>query len=208
MKQNDGSNAIRGYMPALNIKSTAKTGVLSAAAFGLMLLSFPIAIFFPSFLKLDLSDLPALLGGFALGPVAGITIEFIKNLLNILIKGSDTGGVGELSNFIVGIAYVVPASLIYQRWKNRKCAILGMLAGIAAMTVVACLSNYYLIIPLYQKMMPLEAIIEMAAMANKNIVDVRTYIIFAVIPFNIVKASILSVVTLLIYKKLSPVLHK
>lgn len=208
MNHNEKSNTLKGYTSSVNIRNTAKIGVLSAAAFGLMLLSFPIAIFFPSFLKLDLSDLPALLGGFALGPIAGIIIEFIKNLLNILIKGTDTGGIGELSNFIVGIAYIVPASLIYQRWKSKKCAIFSMLTGIIVMTVVACFSNYFLIIPLYQKMMPLEAIIGMAAMANKNIVDIRTYIIFAVIPFNILKATILSVVTLLIYKKLSPVLHK
>ena len=101
-------------------RNLVKIAMLSAVAFVLMLLSFPLAAFFPPFLKLDLSDLPALMGGFALGPVAGVLIELIKNILNILIKGTDTGGIGELSNFIVGSFFIVPASIIYMRNKSKK----------------------------------------------------------------------------------------
>ncbi len=196
------------YIPAYGIRDIVKIGLLSAIAFVLMLLSFPIAVIFPSFLKMDLSDLPALLGAFTLGPIAGVFIELIKNLLNILIKGTDTGGIGELSNFIVGSSFVIPASIIYIKWKNKKGATAGMVAGIVVMTIVACFSNYYLIIPLYQTFIPLDTIIGMAAMANKAIVDIPTYILYAVVPFNIFKSVLLSLVTLLIYKKVSPLLHK
>lgn len=187
-------------------RNLVKIAMLSAVAFVLMLLSFPLAAFFPPFLKLDLSDLPALMGGFALGPVAGVLIELIKNILNILIKGTDTGGVGELSNFIVGSFFIVPASIIYMRNKSKKNAVLGLLAGVVFMTVSACFSNYFLILPLYQKFMPLEQIIESSPLSIVK--DMRSFILFAIAPFNLLKSSIVSSITLLTYKKLSPVLHK
>ncbi|HHU48705.1 MAG: ECF transporter S component [Caldicoprobacterales bacterium] len=187
-------------------RNLVKIAMLSAVAFVLMLLSFPLAAFFPPFLKLDLSDLPALMGGFALGPVAGVLIELIKNILNILIKGTDTGGIGELSNFIVGSFFIVPASIIYMRNKSKKNAVLGLLAGVVFMTVSACFSNYFLILPLYQKFMPLEQIIESSPLSIVK--DMRSFILFAIAPFNLLKSSIVSSITLLTYKKLSPVLHK
>jgi len=180
--------------------------MLAAVSFVLMLLSFPLAAFFPPFLKLDLSDLPAVLGGFALGPIAGIFIEMIKNILNILIKGTDTGGVGELSNFIVGCCFVVPASLIYMRRKTRKNAVLGLLAGTVAMTIGACFSNYYIILPLYQQFMPLEQIVASSPFAAVK--DIKTFILFAIVPFNLFKSMVISLAALLIYKKLSPILHR
>ena len=128
----------------LTTRNLVKVAMLAAVSFVLMLVSFPIAAIFPPFLKFDLSDLPALLGGFALGPVAGMFIELIKNILNILIKGTDTGGIGELSNFIVGCFFVVPASIIYMKSKTRRNAIKGMLAGIIFMTVSACFSTTFL----------------------------------------------------------------
>lgn len=194
-------------LPLFSTRDIVKIGLLSAVSFALMLLQFPLAFLFPSFLKMDLSDVPALLGAFAMGPVAGVIIELIKNILKF-IMGSETGGVGEISNFIVGSAFVVPAAVIYQRMKNKKGALFGMLIGLVMMTAVACLSNYYLIIPLYTRIFPLEAIIGMAAAANRAIVDMRTYILFAVIPFNVLKALVISAATLLIYKKLSPLLHR
>ena len=150
--------------------------------------------------------MPALMGGFALGPVAGVLIELIKNILNILIKGTDTGGIGELSNFIVGSFFIVPASIIYMRNKSKKNAVLGLLAGVVFMTVSACFSNYFLILPLYQKFMPLEQIIESSPLSIVK--DMRSFILFAIAPFNLLKSSIVSSITLLTYKKLSPVLHK
>lgn len=190
----------------LSTRNVVKIAMLSAVAFVLMLVSFPLAAFFPPFLKLDLSDLPALMGGFALGPVAGILIELIKNVLNALIKGTDTGGVGELSNFIVGSFFIVPASIIYMRNKTRKSAVWGLLAGIVFMTISACFSNYYLVLPLYQKFMPLEQIIASAPL--EIVTDMKSFILFAIVPFNLIKSSIVALVTLLIYKKLSPILHR
>lgn len=190
----------------LNNRNLVKIAMLAAVSFVLMLLSFPLAAFFPPFLKLDLSDLPAVLGGFALGPIAGIFIEMIKNILNILIKGTDTGGVGELSNFIVGCCFVVPASLIYMRRKTRKNAVLGLLAGTVAMTIGACFSNYYIILPLYQQFMPLEQIVASSPFAAVK--DIKTFILFAIVPFNLFKSMVISLAALLIYKKLSPILHR
>jgi len=190
----------------LNIRNLVKIAMLSAVSFVLMLLSFPIVALFPAFLKLDLSDLPALLGGFALGPVAGILIELIKNILNILVKGTDTGGIGELSNFLVGCFFVVPASIIYLTNKNKGNAILGLLTGTVFMVVSACFSNYYLVIPLYQKFMPLEQII--ASSPIKAVSDIKSFILISIVPFNLLKCIIISAATMLIYKKLSPILHK
>jgi riboflavin transporter FmnP len=206
---NNANNAklLRGaFTTELNTRNLVKIAMLSAVSFVLMLLSFPIAVVFPAFLKLDLSDLPALLGGFALGPAAGILIELIKNILNILIKGTDTGGVGELSNFIVGCCFVIPASLIYLYRKTQKRAVFGLLAGTAVMTIGACFSNYYLIIPLYQKFMPLEQII--ASSPIKAVNDMTTFILYAIVPFNLFKGIVISVATMLIYKKMSPILHR
>jgi len=187
-------------------RNLVKIAMLSAVSFVLMMLSFPIVAVFPAFLKMDLSDLPALLGGFAIGPAAGVLVELIKNILNILIKGTDTGGVGELSNFIVGCCFVVPASMFYLRYKDKKHAVVGMLIGTVVMTVVACFTNAFLILPLYQKFMPLDQIL--AAAPGNAITSVRTLVLFGIAPFNLFKSIVLSAATMLIYKKLSPVLHK
>ncbi|MGI6538787.1 MAG: ECF transporter S component [Caldicoprobacterales bacterium] len=187
-------------------RNAVKIAMLSTVAFVLMLISFPLAAIFPPFLKLDISDIPALLGGFALGPMAAVLIELIKNLLHIFIRGTMTGGIGELSNFLVGSFYVVPASIIYIINKTRKNAIKGLIVGIISMTVIACFSNYFLVIPLYQKFMPLDQIISSSPLPFVN--DIKSFLVFAIAPFNLLKSSIASIVTMLIYKKLSPILHK
>lgn len=190
-----------------NVRNLVKIGILSAIAVVLMFIEFPLPLF-PAFLKIDVSDLPALIGGFALGPVAGIFIELMKNILHILLKGTSTGGVGELANFLIGIGFVVPASVIYLMNKTKKGALWGMLAGTVVMGIFGAFANYYIIIPLYQKIMPLDAIINMAAQANPGIVDVKTYVLYAVIPFNAIKSIIISALTLLLYKKVSGILHR
>lgn len=183
-----------------------KVALLSVIAFVLTIFEFPIP-FFPSFLKMGFGDLPALIGGFSLGPMAGVWIELLKNVFNFILKNDGTGGVGNLSNFLVGISFVLPASIIYIRNKNRKNAIIGIVIGIICMVVVGSFTNYFIIIPLYQKILPLDAIIAMAAKANPSIGDMKTYITYAVIPFNFIKALINSIITLIIYKKISPILH-
>ncbi|NMA95525.1 MAG: ECF transporter S component [Clostridiales bacterium] len=184
-----------------------KVALLSTIAFILMAyLEFPLPLF-PAFLKFDVSNLPALIGGFALGPLAGAIIVFLKNIFHFIFKSDGTGGVGNLSNFLVGAAFVLPASVIYIKNRTKKGAIYGIIAGIISKVFVSSLTNYYIIIPLYSRLMPIEKIIEMAAMANTKIVDIKTYIIYAVIPFNFIQGVVLSAITLAIYKKISPILR-
>lgn len=125
-----------------NTSKMIKISLLSALALILMYLDFPVIPIFP-WLKIDLSDVPALLGAFGFGPSAGILIELIKNILVILIKGSSTGLVGEVANFLVGVALILPASLMYNRNKNKKSAILGMILGLVCIEVVGIVANVY-----------------------------------------------------------------
>jgi riboflavin transporter FmnP len=186
-----------------------KISVLAVLAFIIMLFEVVVPLF-PGFLKMDLSDVPALLGAFALGPIAGVIIELIKNLLHIVIRGTHTAGIGELSNFILGAIFVFTAGSIYFIKKDKKHAVIGMIVATIMMSIAGILTNYYMIIPFYTKAMgwPLDTIIEMGTMANPRIIDLKTMIIYGVTPFNILKGVVISVVVTLIYKKLTPILHK
>ena len=135
--------------------------MLSAVAFILMFIEFPLPMLIPSFVKMDFSDLPALLGAFALGPVYGVVISFMKNLLHIIIKGTSTACVGELCNFMLGAVFSAVAGFVYKRHKSRKTAILGAIAGAAVMAVFSVPSNYFITYPAYVQFyhMPLEAIL-------------------------------------------------
>lgn len=190
-----------------SISSTSalvKISLLSVIAYILMLLELPIP-FFPGFLKIDLSDMPALIGAFALGPIAGVIIELIKNMLHLITK-TTTGGVGELANFLIGISLVIPAGIIYGKSKKRSSALWGMLLGTALMAVAGGIANYYILIPFYSKIMPIEQIIQLSAAANGAIKDLKTLIIYGVVPFNLLKGIVVSCFTLLIYKKISHLL--
>jgi riboflavin transporter FmnP len=192
----------------LNTRNLVKIAMLAAVAFVLMLLSFPLAAIFPPFLKLDVSEVPALLGGFALGPVAGVLIVLVKNILILLIRGTDAQYVGELSNFIVGSCIVIPASIIYMRNKTKGNAVWGLVAGIIMMTIGACISNYYLVLPLYQHLFQLN-LEQIIALSPLTIVkDMKTFILFAIAPYNLLKGIVVSIVTMLVYKKLSSLLHR
>lgn len=182
-----------------------KVSLLSVIAFVIMLMEFPIPMF-PSFLMLDLSDLPALVAGFALGPVAGISVELIKNLLH-LVK-TTSGGIGELANFLVGVALVAPAAWIYALKKDKRHALLGLVVGILCMGIMGALANYFILLPFYSKMFPMEVIVGMAAKVNPAVNSLWTLILYTVLPFNLVKGAVISVVTLLLYKHISPLLHK
>ena len=192
---------------SFNTRIMVKVSIL--AVISMVMMFFDLSTWFaPPFLKIDLSDLPALLGAFAMGPMAGVLVQLIKNLLNLIIEGSMTGGIGELSNFIVGSTLVYAAGFIYYRKKTFKRAVLGLIVGILAMTTLASLSNYFIVFPLYSKLMPLDKIIEMTAAINKWVVDYKTMILYAVVPFNRLKGTIVSLVPILIYKKVSPILKK
>ena len=187
-----------------NIVYMVRVAILASAATILMLLELPV-IFMPPFLKFDFSDIPAIIGAFALGPLAGCLIVLLKNILHV--SSTQTAGIGEMANFLVGTGFVVPAAFIYRMKKNHTGAILSLVVGTVAMTVIAAAVNYWVLIPLYQSALhlPLEAIIAMAA--NPLIVDLKTFIVFAIVPFNLFKGIIVALITLLVYKKLSPILH-
>ena len=183
--------------------------MLSAVAFILMFIEFPIPMLIPAFIKMDFSDLPALLGAFALGPVYGVVISFMKNLLHIVIKGTSTAGVGELSNFILGAIFSAVAGYIYKHHKSRKTAIIGAVAGAVAMGVLSVPSNYFVVYPAYVQFyhLPLEAILGMYQAILPSADSLIKCLIIFNLPFTLVKGLLDAVLCMLIYKPLSPILH-
>lgn len=181
-----------------------RCGLLSAMAVILFYIEIPIVAFY----KLDLSTLPAIMAGFAMGPMQGVAVIIIKNLVHVL--GTSTAGVGELADILMSCAFVVPASLLYRSGKTRKGALKAMVAGSAAMTVCGVLVNYFLLIPAYQVLMnlPLEVIIGMGQKVFSFIDTTMELVIFITAPFNLFKAAVLSCVTYLLYKRVSPLLHQ
>ncbi|MDO5708157.1 MAG: ECF transporter S component [Andreesenia angusta] len=189
-------------MGKFNTKYMAKNAVLSVIAFLLMLLEIPLW-FTPEFLKMDLSDLPAVIAAFAMGPIAGIIVESIKVILKIGITSTATAGVGELANFLVGSIFSVTAAIIYRKNRNKKNILLGLIAGTVVMSVVASILNYIVLLPFYSKAygLPLTVIVDMAKSLNSYVVDLRTFIAFGIFPFNIFKGIILTIITYAIYTR-------
>ena len=185
-------------------KTIAKVGILSAIAYVLMFISVPLPIF-PSFLKIDLSDIPAIFGGMSLGPMAGLAIVIIKNFLQG-ITATTTGGVGEFANIVIGGSYVLIICFFYKKLKNTN----GVIIGIVTMTIMGCIMNYYIMMPLYATVygMPLDAIIQMGTVLNPKVTDLFTFVIWMIAPFNILKALIMTIVTLPLFKKVEKVLTK
>lgn len=186
----------------------AKTGILAAIAIVLMYFEMAVPLM-PTFLKFDFSEVAVLLAAFTLGPATAVLVEFIKNLAHL--PTSQTLYVGELANFIVGSLFVGTAGLIYQKRKSRTGAFMAMAAGTLAMTVGASLINYFFMLPFYIQVMefPLEAIIGMTqAVGNKLVTDLQTLILFVFVPFNLFKGIVVSLIVGLIYKRLSPILHR
>ena len=181
-----------------------RCGLLSAMAVILFYIEIPVVAFY----KLDLSTLPAILAGFAMGPLQGIAVIIVKNLVHML--GTSTACVGELADILMSCAFVVPASLYYRQHKSRKSALLAMLIGSVSMVVISVLVNYFILIPAYQVLMnlPLEVIIGMGQKVF-GFIDTTIELVLAITaPFNIFKAVVLSVVTYLLYKRVSPLLHQ
>lgn len=164
-----------------------KISLLCAIALVLMYIEFPITPF--PWLKIDLSDVPALMGAFAFGPVAGIIIEIVKNILIVLVKGTQSAFVGEIANILIGISLVVPSAVIYRKWKTTKSAVIGMIVGALCMQIVGILANIYLLLPLYGMHLVGAALIN--------------YILIGLVPFNGIKAIVASVITFLLYKRLA-----
>lgn len=188
------------------VRALVNIGMLAAIAIILMLFDIPLP-FAPSFYEIDFSEVPVMVGCFAMGPFAGALIEFVKILLNFVFTGTDTAGVGELANFIIGCALCVPAGLIYRRKRTRTTALVGMAVGTVAMTVLGCLINAYILLPTYATAfgMPMDALVEMGTAVNPNINSLATFVIFAVAPFNLLKGVLVSLIVFVIYKKISPI---
>lgn len=191
----------KGMMGA---KEIALIGLFGALGAILMMFRFPIP-FMPPFMSFDLSGLLEMIGGFMMGPVAAVLIILVKILVQVVTTGTKSAMTGELQNFILSCAYVLPAALIYKRRKTRSRAVMGMAAGTVICALVAVVTNLYLIIPFYVNLMGMtwEAIVGMCAKVNPLMKDVPTMAIFGIIPFNLIKYGVTSVLTLIVYKKVS-----
>lgn len=187
----------------MSVRYITVTAMLSAVAFVLMFLDFSVP-FMPAFIKMDLSELPALIGSFAMGPVCGVMVCLIKNLLHLFM--TSTGGVGELSNFVLGVLFVLPAGLIYKKKKTRKNAIIGALIGAVCMAAVSFPSNYFIIYPIYENFMPREVIIAAYQAIIPSVKTLGQCLLIFNVPFTFIKAMISVVVTIFVYKKISPIL--
>lgn len=192
--------------PRFGVKALVKIGMLAAVALILMLYEIPLP-FAPSFYEIDFSEVPVMVGCFAMGPLAGAVIEFVKILLNFVFTGTDTAGVGELANFIIGCSLCVPAGLIYRRNRTRKNALIGMITGTVLMTVIGCVINAFVLLPTFATAfhMPIDELIAMGTSVNPNITNLFTFVMFAVVPFNLLKGVLVSIIVFLIYKKISPI---
>lgn len=189
-------------------RNLVAVGILGAIGAVLMILNFNIPTIMPSFIKLDFSELPAIIATFAYGPIGGIMVCLVKNLLNFILA-SNTGGAGELSNFILGCAYVIPAGLIYKKNRTLKGAIISALVGSVTSGCVSFFSNYFLIYPLFTLVLKcsMEAIVGMYTLIFPNITKLWQALLYFNVPFTFIKCMLTSVITFLVYKRISPLLR-
>ncbi len=196
-------------VPTVNpTKKTAIIGVFSALAAILMYLEIPM-FFAPSFYKIDFSEVPVLICGFILGPVSAAASEAVKILIKLIIHPTSTAFVGEFANFVVGCAFVIPASIIYQRLKTRKNAIVSMSLATVISTLTGMFTNAFILLPAFAALyggMPVSALIDMGSAVNPAISNMFTFIMLAVTPLNLVKFALVSLIVFLIYKKISTLL--
>ena len=186
-----------------NVRTMTMIAVLSAISFVLAFIEFPVPLS-PSFARMDLSDLPALIGAFAYGPLSGLCIELIKNVLQLFT--TSTGGIGELANFIMGASFVVSAGSIYQFHKTKKMALVACLIGSVIMGITAAVANYYILLPLFESFMPLDQLIASFKEFIPFIHSKLDIVIYNAFPFNLLKGIVISIVTFILYKRLTPVL--
>ena len=183
--------------------------MFSAIAAVLHIVDLPL-FFAPSFYKLDFSELPVMICAFYMGPVAGVSCEFLKIVLKLLIKGTSTAFVGDLANFLVGCSFVLPAAICYQATLSKKGAVWSLVLGTAVMSIFGSLFNAWYLIPKFSELfgMPLDAIIAMGTAVNASITSLSTLVLFAVVPFNIVKGVLVSLLTMLLYKRVERVFFR
>ena len=195
-KQNSINNSV-------SIRNITVTALMSAAATVLMFVSFGLPIL-PSYLKVDFSELPALLTSFALGPVYGVIVCLVKNLFNV--AATTTGGVGELCNFLLGALFVAPAGIIYRRHRTRSTALIGTLVGVLTMTVCSFFVNNFLVYPAYLLIMPEQAIVDMYSALVPWADEIWKGIVVFNMPLTFFKGLADAVLTFVLYKHLSPLL--
>lgn len=201
-------NTTAGVFPRRSltrVRALTVTAMLSAIAFVLMFLDFSVPLI-PSFVKMDISELPALLAAFALGPVYGMVVCLVKNLIHLMI--TSTAGAGELCNFLLGASFVIPAGLLYRRMKSRKGALIGVLIGSVIMALFSIPLNYYVTYPIYSNFMPIDVILGMYQAIRPSVNSLLECLIVFNAPFTLVKGLIDAALCFLIYKSLSPILHK
>lgn len=189
----------------LHVRELAVTAMLSAVAFVLMFLDFPIPFLIPNFVKMDFSELPALLAAFSLGPIYGVVVCLVKNLIHLTI--TSTIGAGELCNFLLGACFVFPAGVIYHRIKSRKGALIGALVGAVVMGVLSIPLNYYITYPIYTQFMPVEQILSLYQMIRPSVNGLLECLIVFNAPFTLVKGLLTAALCFLVYKPLSGLLH-
>ena len=180
-------------------------GICAAIATVLHLLDFPVPFLAPGFYKLDFSELPVLLCGFFLGPTAAVYSEAVKILLKLLLKGTSTAFVGDFANFVVGCSLVLPATIWYHAHKSRHNAVIGLILGTLTMTVLGSAFNAVYLLPKFAELygMPLDVIIGMGTEIFGSVKDVSTFVLFCVAPLNLLKGAVISVLTMLLYKKVA-----
>lgn len=194
----------------LPIKNLVLAAMFGAMSFILMLFEFPIPFIAPNFYEMDFSEVPVLIGAFTMGPLAGACIELIKILLKLLFKGTSTAYIGDIANFLVGCALVVPAGVIYRRKKTRQGAILGMVTGTLCMVLVGCFLNGYILLPWYAEHFfgGMEPIIQTGAAIHEGINSVFAFVVMAVAPFNVLKGILTGFITFLLYKRISRIIKR
>lgn len=187
-----------------NIRKLTGTAMLSAVAYILMFLEFPIPFLIPSFIKMDFSELPALIASFAYGPVSGVLVCLIKNLLHLM--NTQSGGVGELSNFLLGASFVLIAGLVYKKLHTKRGALIGSISGAVVMGLISLVTNYYIVYPIYTNFMPMEAIIGAYQLIVPSVTDLWDCLLIFNLPFTIFKGLCSVLITMFIYKPLRNIL--
>lgn len=195
--------------PVFTTRKVAMVGMFSAIAMILMLFEFPLP-FAPGFYQLDFSELPILIGTFAFGPTAGVLMEFVKILLKLFIKGTSTAFVGDLANFVVGCSFILPASLVYAFRKNKRSAIAACITGTLVMVLFGTAFNAVYLLPTFAEMyhMPMDELLAMGAAVNPLMTEgsLFSFVAVCVAPMNLIKGVSVSLITMLIYKPLSPII--
>lgn len=193
------------------VRTLVQTAMLGAAAGVLMNFEFPLPFLAPPFYQLDFSEVPVMIAAFSMGPLMGMAVELIKILLHFVLHGTMTAGVGELANFLFGCSYLIPAALIY-RWRNKKTrlhAVTGMAAGTVLTTVLACFVNAFVLLPVYGKAfgMSVDALVAMGGEVNSSVTNILTFAAIILVPFNLFKYTLVSLIVFLIYKRIRMILR-